>query len=79
MFHKAAKLLGVPYGDCLVFEDSPTGVRAASNAGMYAVAITTTHQRPDFDSFTNVLTFSPDYTMLTLPDLLTQLAAKEMA
>lgn len=78
VFHKAADLLGVPYSDCLVFEDSPTGVRAASNAGMYAVAITTTHQRPDFDGFTNILTFSPDYTRLTLADLMAQLAAKEM-
>lgn len=78
VFYKAADLLGVAASDCLVFEDSPTGVRAASNAGMYAVAITTTHQQPDFANFTNVLTFSPDYTNLAPTDLLAQLTAKEV-
>lgn len=32
-FLKAAKLLGVPIGECLVFEDSPAGVAAGKAAG----------------------------------------------
>jgi sugar-phosphatase len=32
-FLKAAALLGVPIGDCLVFEDSPAGVAAGKAAG----------------------------------------------
>jgi sugar-phosphatase len=34
-FLKAAKLLGVPIEDCLVFEDSPAGVAAAKAAGAH--------------------------------------------
>jgi len=33
-FLLAAKRLGVPSGECLVFEDAPTGIEAARNAGM---------------------------------------------
>jgi HAD superfamily hydrolase (TIGR01509 family) len=39
-FLLAAKLLGVPPGDCVVFEDSPTGIEAAKSAGMEWVFVT---------------------------------------
>lgn len=35
----AARLLGVPAHECIVFEDSATGVRAARAAGMSVVAV----------------------------------------
>jgi len=40
-FLEAARRLGVPARDCLVFEDSPTGVEAARAAGMDCVLVPT--------------------------------------
>jgi len=40
-FLKAAELLGVPAADCVVFEDSPTGIAAAEAAGMAHVFVPT--------------------------------------
>jgi sugar-phosphatase len=39
IFLHTAKLLGAPAARCLVFEDSPSGVRAAREAGMTVIAV----------------------------------------
>jgi HAD superfamily hydrolase (TIGR01509 family) len=39
LFLLAARRLAVPPGACLVFEDSPNGIRAARQAGMRCVAV----------------------------------------
>jgi len=57
-----AEQLQVVAENCLVFEDVPKGAEAAANAGMKAVILTTTHQRPEFDGLTNILHFSDDFT-----------------
>jgi len=44
IFLKAAKLLGVNPTDCLVIEDSISGIKAGKAASMKVVAITTTHK-----------------------------------
>jgi len=43
IFLKAAEKLQLKPDDCLVVEDAANGVKAAKNAGMKCVAITTTH------------------------------------
>jgi len=43
-FLEAAKRLGVPPCDCVVFEDSPTGIEAAEAAGMAHVFVPTATQ-----------------------------------
>ena len=46
LFLLAASRLGVPARECLVFEDSPNGLKAARAAGMWAVAVPNTLTRP---------------------------------
>ncbi|WP_224997984.1 HAD family phosphatase [Cesiribacter sp. SM1] len=43
IYLKAAKVLNVPPGRCIVFEDSMAGITAGQRAGMQVVALTTTH------------------------------------
>jgi pseudouridine-5'-monophosphatase len=39
IFLVCADLLNIPAGNCVVFEDSPTGIKAARSAGMRVIAI----------------------------------------
>lgn len=48
VFLAAARLVGVPPGRCLAFEDAPVGVRAARAAGMACVAVATTFDEAAF-------------------------------
>ena len=59
-FLKAAALLQVQPADCIVFEDAPKGVEAASKAGMRSVVLTTMHTEEEF-SDSNIICFTPDY------------------
>lgn len=66
-FLKCAKLLNVAPEDCIVFEDAPKGVEAAQNAGMQTVVLTTMHEREDFSTYKNIISFIKDYSA-TKPD-----------
>jgi beta-phosphoglucomutase len=61
-FLKAAALLNTDPKDCVVFEDAPKGVEAASLAGMRCVVITTMHNRNEFPAAENIMAFIKDYT-----------------
>ena len=61
IFQKAAESMGLSPQDCVVFEDSPTGVETALNAGAKAIAITTTHTEEEFAKYSNVIMFIKDY------------------
>ncbi len=47
IFIKAAEMLNIYPGKCLVFEDSFAGIEAAKNAGMTVVAVATTHDKSE--------------------------------
>lgn len=50
IYVRAARLLGVPASNCIVFEDSHTGIQAARAAGARVVGVGTTHgQLPGTD------------------------------
>lgn len=68
-FTKAAVLLGVPPGDCIVFEDAPKGVEAALRAGMRSIVLTTMHEKEEFSRYSNVIRFIKDYTDPSLDEL----------
>lgn len=46
-YRLAAERLGVAPGACLAVEDSPAGLSAALDAGMFAVGVTNTHNAPE--------------------------------
>jgi sugar-phosphatase len=46
---RAAELLGVPAGECVVVEDAPAGVLAGQRAGMTVLAVATTHPADALD------------------------------
>ncbi len=62
VFQKVANQLGVPLEDCLIFEDSPTGAKAAENGHADVVVLTTTHPESDFSTNASCVKFMPDYT-----------------
>ncbi len=64
----AAKLRA-RHEECIVFEDSTKGVESALNAGMKCIALTTLHDKHEFEQFNNVLAIVKDYTDPRLPAL----------
>lgn len=49
MFLLSSKLLGVPPNNCLVFEDSKSGLKAGLDAGMDVFALLTSHSKQELD------------------------------
>lgn len=60
-FLKCAEELQVAPENCIVFEDNPKGVKAALNAGMKAIVITTMHEEHEFEDLPNILCFIENY------------------
>lgn len=65
VFRQGADALGVALEDCIIFEDSVTGAKAANNAGCPVVVLTTTHVEEEFVGL-EVAGFRPDFRGLTL-------------
>ncbi|MDB5089126.1 MAG: Haloacid dehalogenase superfamily, subfamily variant 3 with third motif having or [Mucilaginibacter sp.] len=66
IFLKAAELLNTAPSNCVVFEDSLAGIKAANDAGMKVVAITTGHKAEDLHPVDLIIN---DYSELTTQKL----------
>jgi beta-phosphoglucomutase len=75
-FLAAASKLEVAPGQCLVFEDSLTGIEAAHHAGMKAIAVTTTVDASEFEGLPAVTQIVEDFTSLTPSSLIGQAPEK---
>ena len=60
VFLKASSRLGISPEHCVVFEDSPKGIEAASRAGMKAIGVTSYHTSEDLKN-KNLLFTIEDY------------------
>lgn len=60
-YTRAARQLGVPESNCMVFEDAPKGVESALNAGMKSVVLTLLHDKHEFEQYPNVARFIENY------------------
>jgi beta-phosphoglucomutase family hydrolase len=61
VFLTAAKKLGVPPSNCVVFEDAPLGIEAARRAGMRVVAFTTMLKSAELMALPGVNIVADDY------------------
>jgi len=52
---QAQKALSVSKDECVIVEDSPSGVLAAKNAGIISIAVTTTHTRAELSEGTRIV------------------------
>ena len=59
----AAAKLGIAPANCVVVEDAPSGVEAAHNAGMRAIAVATTHKPEDLRAADAVIDALSDLTV----------------
>ena len=66
IYIKACQALQMPPDQCVVFEDSLSGVKSGLDAGTKVIAVTTTHTRQEFNG---VALAVPDFVDLPLRDL----------
>jgi beta-phosphoglucomutase-like phosphatase (HAD superfamily) len=74
LFLEAARRVGIPPEECIVFEDAPFGIEAAKRAGMRAVAICSTHEADELAG-PHVLVQVRDYEELMTSNFLESLHA----
>ncbi len=70
IFLEAALRMRMRPQQCIVFEDAPLGVEAASRAGMKAVVLTTSLGKQAFAAYSNVVATARDFTTLNLKTIL---------
>lgn len=65
-----AEAIGVKPEHCLVFEDTPAGAESAHRAGCKVIVVTTTHSEDEFTDNPSIIKFVPDFTGITLDELM---------
>ncbi len=65
IFLLAARRIGLPTEQCVVFEDSSAGIEAASRAGCLCIALSTTHRASELEAYRTALII-PDFTTLSV-------------
>ncbi|MCC4213864.1 HAD family hydrolase [Leeuwenhoekiella parthenopeia] len=68
VFEMVSAELDIPLVESLIFEDSPTGAKAAANGGSKSVILTTTHTPEEFESIDRIQHFMQDYEQVELAD-----------
>jgi beta-phosphoglucomutase family hydrolase len=71
IFLLAARRIGLPPEQCVVFEDSSSGIEAASRAGSVCIALSTTHPASELQAYKTAL-IVPDFLALS-PSMLKEL------
>ena len=66
VFEMVAERLQVDLKDCLIFEDSPTGAKAAANGNAQSIILNTTHTQDEFAHIEQIKHFMVDYRDLKL-------------
>ena len=66
VFEMVANDLGIALPESLVFEDSPTGAKAAANGGSQSVILNTTHTPDEFSDIAGIKHFMIDYTAIDI-------------
>ena len=66
----AAARLGLPAGECVVFEDAKAGIEAARRAGMKVIALATTLTRETLLAETDADLVIDDYTQITAGEII---------
>jgi beta-phosphoglucomutase len=72
IYIKVAKALGLPNNQCIVIEDSLSGVTAGKRAGSKVIGITTTHSKGELDEADLVISDFDELSIDKLSDLLNQ-------
>jgi len=68
VFEMVSAALNIPLAESLIFEDSPTGAKAAANGDSKSIILTTTHTPEEFESIDRIQHFMKDYEQVELTD-----------
>ncbi len=75
IYLKTADKLGIDVSNCVVFEDSFSGIQSAKSAGMHVIGVTTTHTPAELAPLTAATV--PDFTSISVAQI--RMIAQQLA